>query len=95
MGGEIFVEVAAIMDYAERLRAAAENLENVAEALDAARVDLKSAWIDVAFDSFNASFEEGINDVYFMISFACSMAESLEQVAAEYQTADEKVLSMI
>ena len=92
---DILIEVPAMQSKASQLQALSRRINSVAEKMVAIQAQLSAAWKDEGFSEFDSDFTSGINNILSLQETVNAMAQVCNLVCDEYQTADNKIMSLI
>lgn len=92
---DIFIEIPSMQSKASQLQALSGKINSVADILADVKSHMSNVWEDEGFSEFEADFANIINKLIDLQSSVDSMAAVCTQACNEYQTADNKIMSLI
>lgn len=95
MTDDIYIDVPAMQNLANRLDTVYGRIGTVIKNLDAAKASLAEVWVDEGFEQFSTDYEKGIDNLLGMKVAIDSIEVMINQVCEEYQAADRTVLSLL
>ena len=95
MTDDIYIDVPAMQNLANRLDTVYGRIGTVIKNLDAAKASLAEVWVDEGFEQFSTDYEKGSDNLLGMKVAIDSIEVMINQVCEEYQAADRTVLSLL